>query len=312
MQPLTLHLNQPHQTILVTGGTGFIGHHLIKALQLDGHRVIILSRTSVKGLQQDVQEFRMIKSLEQLADDVHIDCIINLAGESIANGRWTAAKKQELISSRIRITENIIALIARLQHKPQVLISGSAIGYYGRQLDDRELSEASLPRDEFTHQLCQQWETCALKAREYGVRVCLSRTGIVLGPDGGALQQMLLPFKLGLGAKIGSGEQWMSWVHIADLIHIFALMINDEQLSGPINATAPTPVKNEEFSRALAHVLHRPCLFTTPTWLLKLVFGEMGDALLLHGQRVIPKKLLEQDFKFNYPIIQLALQDVFG
>jgi uncharacterized protein (TIGR01777 family) len=312
MTDQALQLKAPHQTILITGGTGFIGQALVAELLKEQHTVIVLTRSAQKAAKKLPASVKIVESLSQIDRSTHINIIINLAGEPIANGRWTARKKQEIWDSRIHITNDLVNFIERLQHKPKVFISGSAIGYYGRAHNDASLTEDTAANDEFTHRLCKTWEDTALQATQYGVRVCLIRTGVVLGSTGGTLQQMRPSFALGLGGKLSTGQQWMSWIHLHDLLAIIFFAINKDTLSGPINATAPTPVNNAEFSRTLAHALHRPCLFIFPAFLLKLLFGEMAYALLLNGQRVIPKKCLDHGFIFRYPTLAKALQEILN
>lgn len=293
---------------LITGGTGFIGRQLCSRLLLDGHVVTVLTRDMKKASSVLPNTVTLVDSLETL--DKPYEIIINLAGESIGDGRWTKRKKQRIYDSRLYTTEALIDYIARVDAKPHLLISGSAIGYYGHSLDV-SFTEDSEPADEgFTHTLCRRWEALAHKAESYGVRVCCLRTGIVLGTGGGALSRMLLPFKLGLGGVIGHGKQWMSWIHMDDLIGIILHVIQHSTIRGPVNGTAPTPVINADFTRALGQALHRPTLLPLPAFHVKLLFGEMGDTLLLHGQRVLPRKALDTSYAFLFSDINAALEQV--
>jgi uncharacterized protein (TIGR01777 family) len=237
------------------------------------------------------------------------DVIINLAGAPIFGSLWTSARKKILRASRIELTEQLVTYIAQSTIKPSLLISGSAIGYYGNQ-GDTVLTEQSAPVTDFSHELCADWEAIAKQAQSQGVRVCIIRTGLVLGP-GGLLQGMLLPFKLGLGGRLGNGKQWMSWIHRQDWINIALAMINDASMQGVYNATAPNPVTNVEFTAALARCLKRPALLPLPGWLLKTGLGEMSQ-LLLGSQRVVPERLLEKGFKFDYNDLDSALRQAIS
>lgn len=290
--------------ILITGGTGFIGRKLVQYLVEKGNNITVLTRNKNK-LSRDIKAILDVSEIEN-TDKIH--AIINLAGATISK-RWSKEYKQELIDSRVSTTKNIVSLIERLEEKPEVLINASAIGYYGSQ-GDRILDEDSQPNDEFTHQLCKKWENEALIAEKHGVRVCIARLGVVLGKNGGALKQMLPAFKMGLGGKIGDGKQYFSWVHIDDVISGFYFLIENKNASGVYNLTSPNPVTNDNFTKALGNVLNRPTFFPMPELIVKILFGEMGEALLLHGQKVLPKKMQEVGFKFRHPKIENALQDV--
>jgi uncharacterized protein (TIGR01777 family) len=290
--------------ILITGGTGFVGSHLIEYLLVKGCNITILTRD--KG--NVTSGIRAIEDINEISQSERIDVIVNLAGAPISK-RWSEKYKQELINSRVNTTKSTVALIKKLKNKPDVLISASAIGYYGSQ-DDTPLNEEAHPRNEFTHQLCKKWEAEALKAEKLGVRVCITRLGVVLGKNGGALKEMLPPFKIGLGGKIGSGKQYFSWVHIDDVISAFAFLVESKKQSGIYNLTTPNPVTNSEFTKALGKQLKRLTLFPMPAFVVKLLFGEMGETLLLNGQRVVPNKLKEAGFKFKYTKTDEALKDI--
>jgi uncharacterized protein (TIGR01777 family) len=305
-----LNFGERKLNFLVTGGTGFIGRKLVKCLADAGQLTTVVTRNISVAKKILPQNTQIIDDINSCNDN--FDIIINLAGEPISQ-RWSASKKQEIYNSRIKTTENIIGFIKRASKKPELLISGSAIGYYGIS-QDAEFNENSLPalqQDEnFSQKLCSDWEASAKKAEDFGVATAFLRTGIVLASDEGALKKMLPPFKLGLGGKISSGEQMMSWVHINDEIRIIEHIIN-HKLSQAINATAPNPVSNEVFSRALAKALNKPCLLTIPALNLKLVFGQMAEELLLNGQKVLPEKLLNTGFKFQFTEINEAMKDIF-
>lgn len=293
--------------ILLTGGTGFIGARLSHALTADGHDLTLLSRKPEKVPALCGEAVKGIAHLDELGADAHFDAAINLAGEPIIDRRWTEQRKRQLLDSRIGVTEQLIAYIARAQQKPAVLISGSAVGYYGNQ-EDRQVHEHSVAHDEFGHRLCAAWEQAALQAENYGVRVCIIRTGLVVGRGGGFLQRMLLPFWFGLGGRLGSGKQWMSWIHRDDFISIVRLLLASPEMQGVFNGTAPCPVTNAEFTCTLARLLHRPALFAVPEAAIKLLFGEMSE-LMLGGQRVLPIRLQQAGFSFKYPRLEDALRE---
>ncbi len=296
--------------ILITGGTGFIGQALVKALLAKQHSICILTRDCKKVSRLFDHTVTSVNGLPALTAEQHFDVVINLAGAPIFDKRWTAAQKQKLRDSRISLTQKLIAYIATMQHKPELLISGSAIGYYGDQ-GNREVTEQSDCHPDFSQQLCADWEQAALDAEKYGVRVCLMRTGLVLGANGGILQRMLLPFKLGLGGRLGSGEQWMSWIHLTDWIAIAQCMIDDRTMQGAYNATAINPVTNQEFSQSLAQCLARPAFLPLPATVLKILLGEMSE-LVLGSQKVLPQRLIEQGFEFQFKHLEHALVDILN
>ncbi|HHS83505.1 MAG TPA: TIGR01777 family protein [Gammaproteobacteria bacterium] len=292
--------------ILITGGTGFIGRRLCRLLVDRNHSLTVLSRNPAAGAGIVGDGIDFISDLDTLTPADRFDAIINLAGAPIFAGRWTERRKQLIRDSRIQTTAKLIAFIERSAQKPAVLISGSAVGYYGDQ-GDTLLDEASTGHDEFSHQLCRDWEAEAERARQYGVRVCLLRTGLVIGEGGGFLRPMLLPFRLGLGGRLGSGKQWMSWIHIEDHVAMVCTLLENPDLKGIFNATAPNPVTNREFTRTLAHLLRRPALLPVPAGVLRLLLGEMSD-LLLGGQRVLPARFQQAGFQFRYPELEPALR----
>jgi uncharacterized protein (TIGR01777 family) len=293
--------------ILITGGTGFIGSTLCSRLLEDKkHDVILLSRFPEKVKPP----FLSITNLGQLEKGVVIDIVINLAGESIANKRWTVQQKKRIISSRIDTTQKLIDYFKSIEHKPQLLINASAIGYYGIDGNDDPINEEATGDTSFSSQLCQQWESVAMEAEPMGIRTCLLRTGIVLGKGGGALRKMLLPFKMGLGGKIGNGKQWMSWIHLNDLVGIILYCMEHENLKGGVNGTSPYPVINKEFTNTLGKVLQRPTFLTMPGIAVKLLMGQMGEELLLSGKKILPTKVIEAGYKFQYPRLEEALVNV--
>jgi uncharacterized protein (TIGR01777 family) len=317
LNKILLQFSNTSETVLVTGGTGFIGQQLIKALLLNGQRVIVLSRDSQKASNLLGDKIKCIANMKALPSDTKIDVIINLAGARILGWRWTEARKAELRQSRIALTNSLVAWIAQAQVKPRLLLSASAIGYYGIQSenDQASLDENSPPQAIFMSQLCQEWETAASQAAQYGVMVRRMRFGLVLCKQG-ALPMMLLPIKLGLGGALGRGTQWLSWIHIDDLLAGIAHLwqqssqsnVNIEQ-NEAVNFTAPECVTQKQFSQIAASVLHRPCFMLTPAWPIRLALGEQAD-LLLEGQRVVPNRLLASGIAFTYPHLKQALEDV--
>jgi uncharacterized protein (TIGR01777 family) len=289
--------------ILITGGTGFIGSALTKFFIQKGYLTTILSRNCLA-----LSSVRIIKSIEQINVDEKIDIIINLAGAPI-NKKWTNSYKEVLIDSRLEITKNLILLIKSLKTKPNLLISASAIGYYGNQ-SNNYIDENSLYINDFTHKLCNLWELEAKKAEKLGVRTCITRLGVVLGKNGGALEEMLPIFRLGLGAKIGSGKQFFSWVHIDDIIGAFNFLIKDKTQKGIYNLTSPNPVTNYRFTKELGKMINRPTVLTIPKFVIKMIFGEMGDKLLLNGSAVYPKKLLDSGYEFQFKTIEASLENI--
>jgi uncharacterized protein (TIGR01777 family) len=298
------------QTVLVTGATGFIGRRLCEVLSAYGHDVIALVRDPAKA-HLFRPPFTLITGLDQIADDVRIDAIVNLAGEPIANGLWTKAKREKILRSRLDMTAEIVRLIARLDRRPEVLINGSAISWYGLR-GDEELTEASSPSPCFSHDVCAAWEHAAGRAAHLGVRVVCLRIGLVLGSEGGMLARLLTPFEWGVGGPIGSGRQWMSWIERDDLVRLILHAIARHEIAGPLNAVAPHPVRNAEFTRALAHALHRPAFFRIPATPLHLLAGDFAKELLLGGQRIVPDKALASGFVFHHPELESALAAIVG
>ena len=297
--------------VLMTGGTGFIGKALCRRLQGEGHQLTVLSRQTPRHVWHLCGEDVVpLGSLDDLAPNSRFDAVVNLAGEPIADRRWTEARKKALWDSRVGLTGKLVDFIASADNKPSVLVSGSAVGFYGNR-GDEPLDETSPGSEDFSHRLCAAWEESALRAREYGVRVCLLRTGLVVGEGGGFLRRMLLPFKLGLGGRIGDGRQWMSWVHIEDHLAMTLALLGNPALEGAFNATAPNPVPNREFTETLAAVLGRPAILPVPAFVLRAALGEMAG-LLLGGQRVLPARFLAQGFRFRYEHLAEALRQALG
>lgn len=290
--------------ILVTGGTGFIGTALCPAMLEDGHQVTILTRRPPKVFAAYGDRVRAVRRLEDV--DSPVDAVINLAGEGIADRPWTSQRKAELHASRVNLTEELVAWMRRQEKRPKVLISGSYVGWYGDQ-GDKILEEDAKPHGEFMHTLCDDWEKAALVARKAGIRTCVVRTGIVIGRSGGMLKRMLPIFALRLGGRLGSGEQWISWISIVDYVEIIRFLLEREDLSGIFNGTAPKPVTNVEFTKTLARIIGRAAFLTVPASVLKMTMGEMS-CLLLEGQRALPSHLLSNHFYFNYKTLDDALR----
>lgn len=296
--------------ILITGGTGLIGRQLCKALLAEAHELTVFSRNPASVPAKCGAGVHAMAALADWTPDRSFDAVINLAGEPIVDERWTERRKQVLRDSRIALTEELVRRIAAAERKPAVLLSGSAVGYYGGRGDEL-LDETSGAGNDFPAQLCVDWEAAAAAAENLGVRVCLSRTGLILSKDGGLLGRMLPPFRLGMGTRVGDGRQWMSWVHIEDYVAMALRLLRDETMRGPYNITSPSPVTNAEFTATLATVLHRPAPFVAPAALLRLTMGESAG-MLLEGQRMLPKRLLLAGLTFRFGSLDTALKNLLG
>ena len=304
--------------IAITGATGFVGSRLVQKLNAQNHQIIVLTRNLVKAqrvfpsLTFSNVEFVTYTPKESGAWQESIsgcDAVINLAGEPISE-RWTAQLKQEIRESRQLGTRKIVEAIAKAAVKPKVLISGSAIGYYGTS-ETAVFEETSLSGNDFLAQVCQDWEAEARQVEELGVRLAIIRVGIVLANGGGALAKMLTPFQLFTGGPIGTGKQWFSWIHRDDLVNLIVEALTNEQMSGAYNATAPNPVKMEQFCQNLGEAMKRPSWLPVPEFALELLLGE-GAILVLEGQQVLPKKTQALGFKFQYPELQSALREILN
>jgi uncharacterized protein (TIGR01777 family) len=300
--------------ILVTGSTGLVGNALVSALTKEGHTVCRLMRpdTVVAGGTKDGFNVAWNPATGELGGAaVGADAVVNLAGASIGGGRWTAGRKALLRSSRIDTTRALVDALAKMNARPSVMVSASAIGVYGNRSDE-VLTEESAAGGDFLAGLAREWEAEALKAGALGIRVVLARLGIILAREGGALAKMLLPFKLGVGGRLGSGEQWMSWVTLEDVVGILRMAIEKAGVSGAVNVVAPGAVRNAEFTKVLAKTLRRPALFPAPAFALRLALGEMADALLLSSQRVAPSRLEQQGCRFLHADLASALKSVLA
>jgi uncharacterized protein len=295
---------------LVTGATGFIGQHLLARLD----RPIALSRNAMRA-RQSLQKFNVVAfdwdpaagppPAEAFSG---VDVVFHLAGDPIAEGRWTSEKKRRIRESRVVGTRNLVEGLAKLTTQPRALVSASAVGFYGSR-GDQLLDEAAGPGNDFLAEVCQAWEKESQAATEFGIRVVNIRTGVALGRQGGALKKMLLPFRLGLGGPLGNGRHWMSWIHVDDLAELFVAAAENEDYHGPVNGVAPNPVTNRDFTRAFAATLHRPAFFRAPYAALRVALGEVAD-VLFSSQRAVPKAALNAGFQFRYPELQSALKSI--
>ncbi len=292
--------------ILIAGASGLIGKALQKSLVDEGHDVYQLNR-EVSSPQGKAIPWDPKRGKLDLKDIEGFDAFINLAGENIGSGRWTIAKKKLILESRTTTTSLLCSAIAKLNSPPKVLLNASAVGFYGSR-GDEILNECSHTGSGFLAQVCRSWEAATQQAKKAGVRVVFLRTGVVLTPEGGALKKMLLPFKLGLGGKVGNGHQYISWISIIDHIRAILLCLKNESIEGPVNLSAPEPATNAQLTELLGEILNRPTFLTVPKGIVNFVFGEMGNELLLSSTRAKPKKLLDNGFVFEFPDLKNALQ----
>jgi hypothetical protein len=298
--------------IILTGGTGFIGSALREKLVEKDHELVILTRQASLESRPGIRTRYAFwnppdgGAWEREVDGA--DGVINLAGEPIVGKRWTTAQKQKLLESRVGATQAVVGAIRIAKKRPGFLINASAVGFYGPH-GDEEVTEENPHGNDFLSHICQAWEAHALRAEDFGVRVVRVRIGIVLEKGGGALAKMLPPFRLGLGGPVGSGKQWMSWIHREDLVNLIQFLAEKKEVRGAVNATAPNPVRMGEFSKTLGRVLHRPAVLPAPAFALKILLGEMAGVLLT-GQRVLPKKALEFGYTFQFPSLEGALKAV--
>ncbi len=305
----------PAKTVIVGGGTGALGRLLCQQLALRGDRVVILSRDAAKA-RRAVPEAAECISWTNSPGSYHpifeqADAIINLAGASIAAQRWTDSYKRELLSSRINATRSLVEAAGRAQKQDCVFLSASGVDYYGDK-GQALVDEQSAAGENFLARLCVAWEQEARQAETHGMRTVMLRTGIVLDPHEGALAKLLPPFKLGLGGPILPGTQWWSWIHVDDIIGLYLFTLDTDHIHGPLNATAPNPEQNRDFSTILGHVLGRPALIPIPPFALQLMLGELSTSLLVEKQRALPRKALDQGYQFRYATLEPALADLLG
>lgn len=292
---------------LITGASGLIGKELASSLREKGYELLLASRSEPKNEEQikwTVEDGFHDEDLHRLEG---LDAVIHLAGENVAGLRWTEEKKKAIRDSRVIGTRTIIDAFSKLKAKPKTFIAGSAIGFYGDRGDD-EMTESSQAGTNFFADVCRDWEAESRRAEDMGIRTVLLRTGIVLSKDGGALGTMLLPFKLGVGGVVGSGKQWMSWISLEDQIRAILYVLENENIRGAVNLTSPNPATNEQFTKTLGEVLYRPTFLPLPEFAVSMIFGEMGDALLLDSTKVLPKRLQDAGFEFKYPTLKSALE----
>lgn len=295
--------------LLLSGSHGLVGKALITRLEADSHEIFRLVRHAPSS--ESEIEWSPDRYSIALARLEGFDAVIHLAGESIAEGRWNEEKKKRIRQSRVKGTKLLADAMANLSRPPKTLISASAVGYYGNR-GDEPLTETSAPGNDFLSEVCVEWEKATDLAAEKGIRVVNTRFGIILSPDGGALAKMLTPFRMGVGGKIGSGKQWMSWIALEDVVEGLMYALTNESLRGPVNFVAPNPVTNAEFTKTMGRLLSRPTLFPIPAFAARIAFGEMADALLLSSQRVAPMRLKEADYRFSYSELKQALSHVLA
>ena len=294
--------------ILISGASGFVGTALTGVFRQEGHTVAHLVRPGGRARPGDIRWDPTSGAMDVSALEAS-DALVHLSGASIAGGRWTPARKQILRSSRVDTTRVLVDSFSRLSRKPRVFVSASAVGYYGSR-GDEVLTESSQPGTDFLSALARDWEAEASRAQASGIRTVMLRLGVILSVEGGALPRMITPFKFGMGGPLGGGEQWMSWIALEDVIGIVRFAIASAQLSGPVNVVAPNPVRNRDFSRVLAMVLHRPAILPAPAFILRLALGEMANALLLVSQRAHPEKLLAAGYRFRFDDLGTALREI--
>lgn len=304
-------MNKQSKKVLITGGTGFIGRYLCARLLQDGCVLYVLTRKKKPQKSKNNKDKIYINHLSDI-QNISIDIVINLAGENIAQS-WTEKTKSEIYNSRINTTQALVELMKKQQKAPELFISGSAVGYYGsthnKTFTEENLSEPN--SSEFASSLCYDWEQAVSPLNDLGIRIVLLRIGAVLEKDGGILGKLLPSFRLGLGSQIGQGMQWLSWIDRDDLIELIVFIMRQENINGPVNATSPNPVTNKEFSLALAKILNRPCFLKIPESVMRCIFGQMAEEIMMRGQKVLPQKALSHGFQFSYTTIEQSFSKIF-
>jgi uncharacterized protein len=295
--------------IVIAGGTGFIGKKLTDLLLAEGHTVVILTR----GVREPSGEVQFVKWLEKGASPEkelrHADAFINLAGVSINDGRWSDSHQEQIYESRMTATDELLRIISLLPEKPSVLVSASAIGIYPASVKSLYTEDSTERANDFLGKTVRDWENKVKLVEEHSVRTVFMRFGVVLGKEGGALPLMALPYRLFVGGKVGSGEQWVSWVHVTDVVRAIVFALKNEELRGPVNVTSPSPVQMNDFGKTIGSVLHRPHWMPVPSFAMKLVLGQKS-ALVLEGQHVVPQRLMDHGFEYTFPMLKHALEDL--
>jgi uncharacterized protein len=296
--------------IIISGASGLVGTALTKDLRTEGHTVLHLVRNTSEVSSEQIRWDPLSAQVDVSALE-GADVVVHLSGASISDGRWTPARKEILRSSRLDSTRVLVDSLARLRQKPRVFVCASAVGYYGNR-GDEILTESSAPGNDFLSLLARDWEAEAIRAAQSGMRTVILRFGVILSPHGGALPQMIRPFRFGAGGPFGSGRQWMSWIALDDVLSIIRSSISNSEMSGAVNVVAPNPVRNSDFAHIVGRILHRPSLLPAPPFMLRLALGEMADALLLASQRTLPERLLQSGQPFKFPEIEPALQTMLS
>jgi uncharacterized protein len=301
--------------VIITGGTGLIGRALAQDLLSDGHEVVLLSRSPEKqdgkippGAQVLGWDGRTSQGWAEAADGA--GAIVNLASENLSRSRWTDKQKEKLLESRLNPGRAVVEAVEKSVNMPGVVVQASAVGYYGTKYADRQVTEKMPPGTDFLSNMCVEWENSTAPVEQYGVRRAIARIGVVFTPESIALRRMAMPYKLFVGGPLGSGRQWLSWIHLADQVAALRFLIDNPNARGPYNLSAPTPITNSRFGKILGRVLNRPSWFPVPAFLIKTLFGEMGT-VVLDGQRAVPKRLQDHGFKFRYPELESALKEIF-
>lgn len=292
--------------IILSGGSGLVGSALTRAFRLEGHEVAHLVRPG-RALSRDEIRWDPLSARADIAGLEGAGAVVHLSGANVSEGRWTEARKQVLRSSRVDTARVLVDALAQLRHPPQVFICASAVGYYGNRGDEL-LTESSQPGENFLALLARDWEAEANRAQQAGIRTVMLRFGVILAGHRGALPQMVLPFRLGLGGRLGGGAQWLSWIALEDVVGVVRFVLDNPTVRGPVNTVAPSPVRNAEFTRILGRVLRRPAVIPVPTFVMRLALGEMADALLLGSQRAIPEKLRQANYGFKFPDLETTLR----